>query len=297
MLPFLIQNDTVSIAAYPFFYGLGLVVAGVILATLLSRRGYRFRDGVFIWAIVCVLVVLGGRLLYLLIYFSSENLTAGWFFSLNEGGEVLYGAMIVAILGGWSLCRFLGVAATEALDAAAVGTPLGVAVGRVGCLLKGCCHGTRSDSWWSISYPKVIDIYGNLIGSPAYLEQVEARQLDASAIRSLPVQPVPIYESIVCTLLAAAFFVMWRRRWLPGRLMFAFVGIYAIWRFGIEFIRERDEHIIGQLTIYQAISIGLFVVCLAACLFLKPVARSETSERNFWEKSKNSRSRDTRGLP
>ncbi len=266
MSPFLIQNRAIAIASYPFFYGLGLVVAGLIEGLLLSRRGFRFRDGIRVWAVACFLIVFGGRLLYILIYSSSETLTAGWFFSLNEGGEVLYGALISAALGGWCTCRRLKLPATEALDAAAIGVPLGIAIGRIGCLFKGCCYGTRWDGWCGICYPKVVDPYGNVIGSAAYLEQLAKHQIPASVTWSLPVHPAPLYEFGFCLLLAASMFCLWKHRALSGRLVFVFIGAYAVWRFGVEFVRVRDEHVFGPLTIYQVISIGLFVICAASLL-------------------------------
>jgi phosphatidylglycerol:prolipoprotein diacylglycerol transferase len=271
MHPFLIQRPEISIGAYPFFYGLGLACAGIVEGLLLRERGYRFRDGIRLWGVVCLLIVFGGRLLYLLIYLlPTDKVTVGWFLSLSQGGEVLYGALIAGTLGGWYACRRLRVSASDALDAASVGAPLGIGIGRIGCLLKGCCYGSLWNGWCAIRYPKVFDIYGNVIGSEAYLEHLRAHQIGADDTWSLPVHPVPVYESTAMLIVAAVMFMLWKRRVLPGRLMFAFGGTYAIWRFGIEFIREREEHLIGQLTVYQAISIGVFVACLAACLFLKP---------------------------
>jgi len=266
MSPFLIQNRAIAIASYPFFYGLGLVVAGLVLGLLLSQRGFRFRDGIRVWAIACFLIVFGGRLLYILVYYSSETSTAGWFFSLNEGGEVLYGAMISAALGGWYASRRLKLPPTEVLDAAAVGAPLGIAIGRIGCLFKGCCYGTRWDGWCGICYPKVVDVYGNVIGSAAYLEQLAKHEIPPFVTWSLPVHPAPLYEFGFCLLLGAAMLWLWNQGVLSGRLVFVFIGTYAIWRFGVEFVRVRDEHLFGPLPIYQLISIGLFLVCAASLL-------------------------------
>ena len=269
MSPFLIQNHAIAIGAYPFFYGLGLVCAGIVEGLLLGRRGFRFRDGIRGWGIVCLLIVFGGRVLYTLIYWSTEDLSATWFVTFNGGGEVLYGGLIFGTLGGWYVCRYLKLPAGEALDAAAVGTPLGIAIGRVGCLLKGCCHGARCDWWCGIRYPKVIDIYGNQIGSAAFIEQVEAHQISESDSWSLPVHPVPIYESIVLLCVAGVMFAIWRRRVLPGRLMFVFGATYAVWRFAVEFVRVH-ERLFGWITIYQMISVGVFTACVAGCLLLKP---------------------------
>jgi prolipoprotein diacylglyceryltransferase len=121
---------------------------------------------------------------------------------------VLYGALIFGTLGGWYACRHLELPTGEALDAAAVGTPLGIAIGRIGCLMKGCCHGGPCDWWCGIRYPKVFDVYGNVLGSAAYLEQLHAHQISAADTWSLPVHPAPIYESIACLGMAAVMFAL-----------------------------------------------------------------------------------------
>jgi prolipoprotein diacylglyceryltransferase len=61
-------------------------------------------------------------------------------------------------------------------------------------------------------------------------------------------------------------FWLWKHRALSGRLVFVFIGTYAVWRFGVEFVRVRDEHLFGLLSIYQFISIGLLVICTASLL-------------------------------
>lgn len=296
MSPFLVQNHAISIGAYPFFYGLGLVCAGIVQGLLLSQRGLRFRDGIRIWGTLCLLIVFGGRLLYLMIYLPSQHLSLGWFLSLNQGGEVLYGALIFGTLGGCLIGYLRHWPLKEVLDASAVGAPLGISIGRIGCLLKGCCHGGHCDWWCGIRYPKVFDIYGNLIGSAAYIEQLNAHEIPPSAIWSQPVHPVPVYESIVCLALAAVMFVLWRRRILTGRLVFVFGGTYAIWRFTVEFIRVH-ERMGGLITIYQAISIGVLIACLIACFVLKtssaPIEQRRVAipTKRFWARSKVARKR------
>jgi prolipoprotein diacylglyceryltransferase len=120
----------------------------------------------------------------------------------------------------------------------------------------------------SVAYPKVFDIYGNVIGSEAYLEQLRALKISAADTWSLPVHPVPVYESTAMFIVAVAMFMLWKRRILPGRLMFAFGGTYAVWRFAAEFVRV-EARLVGPFTIYQVINIGVLAACITACLFLK----------------------------
>jgi phosphatidylglycerol:prolipoprotein diacylglycerol transferase len=270
MHPLLIQNQSITIGSYPLCYGLGLVCGGIILGLLLNKRGFGFRDTIQLWWIICLLVYFGGILTYVIIYPPHRgHLTWAWLVSMTEGGQVLYGGLICGTVGGWYACRRLHLPLTEALDASGVAVPVGIAIGRVGCLLKGCCYGARSDSWSAIRYPKVVDIYGNLIGSGPYLDELKAYEIQATDTCSLPLHPVPIYESLVCLGMASVLFVLWRRRILSGRLIFVFGGSYAVWRFNVEFIRVH-ERLLGFVTLYQLISIGVLVASLAACILLNP---------------------------
>ena len=89
--------------------------------------------------------VLGGRTLYMW-----EN-TVGWddffgkFLLLNQGGLILfggYGGAIIGMLAGWWLRhQKQPIHPLRLLDLYAPAGALGVALGRVGCLLNGCCYG------------------------------------------------------------------------------------------------------------------------------------------------------------
>jgi phosphatidylglycerol:prolipoprotein diacylglycerol transferase len=83
----------------------------------------------------------------------------------NEGGLVVYGAIIAGLAWvlyftqreQWSLLR--------TGDMIAPGMMLGLALGRIGCLLNGCCHGGACEAQWlAIHFPQ---------GSPPYMSQLD----------------------------------------------------------------------------------------------------------------------------
>lgn len=117
--------------------------------------------------------IIGARIFYVIEYwgdFQRETFAAtlGALLSFTEGGLVVYGSVIGGLLGGIAYTvrnrlRFFAVA-----DAIAPSLMLGIAIGRLGCLLNGCCFGGPCDHAWAVTFPQE---------SPAYVSQIERGQM------------------------------------------------------------------------------------------------------------------------
>src|SRR5262249_53515646 len=101
------------------------------------------------------------------------------------GGLTYYGGFIGASLAAWVLLKRDEFPFWKAADMAGFAVPLGLAFGRMGCLLAGCCFGAESTVPWALSFPP---------GSPASEAQFKAHTLDAVAEWSHPVHPTQLYE-------------------------------------------------------------------------------------------------------
>ncbi|MFH1529323.1 MAG: prolipoprotein diacylglyceryl transferase family protein [Pseudomonadota bacterium] len=120
------------------------VGVGWILAprTGLSRKA--FSDVAFA---ALVAGLLGARLLFVLVEWETfRDLCASgqdcWAaVKVWKGGLVYYGGLLSGLAGGLAWARFAGLPLADAAALFAVGQPLGHAVGRAGCLVRGCCYG------------------------------------------------------------------------------------------------------------------------------------------------------------
>jgi prolipoprotein diacylglyceryltransferase len=132
-------------------YGLMLFVAFLLCTWLACRRARR--EGIAsghiqdlaIWLFVGGLVV--SRAVYLI---QAPNVDGFWDFVTQfpriwDGGVILYGAVIGGLLGYvlayFFIVRKHGLSGWKIADIAAPSIALGLALGRVGCLLNGCCYG------------------------------------------------------------------------------------------------------------------------------------------------------------
>jgi phosphatidylglycerol:prolipoprotein diacylglycerol transferase len=152
-------------------YGVMLLLAvttGVGLACVRAVRAGLAIDVIFGLAFVMVLSgMIGARLFFVIQYWSLLRAdtwtgTLANLMSVDKGGLVVYGSLIGALLA-------LGVfAARHRLpllplgDLIAPSLALGLALGRLGCLLNGCCYGGPCEHAWAVRFPA---------GSPPYEDQ------------------------------------------------------------------------------------------------------------------------------
>lgn len=135
-------------------FGTMLFVAFIVVALWGSRRARRiglpperFQDFV-LWIFVGGLI--GARILYMIQYshhFPDRSLL-GWlgaFLRIWEGGIVFYGSVVGGVLAYglfyWLVLRHLRISNWQLADVIAPLIAAGVAIGRLGCWLNGCCWG------------------------------------------------------------------------------------------------------------------------------------------------------------
>ncbi|MDP9148785.1 MAG: prolipoprotein diacylglyceryl transferase, partial [Myxococcota bacterium] len=172
------------------------------------------------------------------------------------GGLTYYGGLLGAATAAWWLLARDRFPFWKAADMAGFAIPLGLAFGRMGCLMAGCCFGATCALPWAVSFPW---------GSAASEEQFKDHLLPSAHMWSLPVHPTQIYES-AASLVIAAVCLLWlhpRKRY-DGEVFVASVAMYAVVRFVIEYLRRDDRG--GFLGLSTSQLLGIAVVACAAAL-------------------------------
>jgi phosphatidylglycerol:prolipoprotein diacylglycerol transferase len=170
------------------------------------------------------------------------------------GGLTYYGGFLGAVAASWYLLKRDRFPYWRAADMAGFVVPVGLAFGRMGCLLAGCCFGLQTDSAVGLVFPS---------NSPASESQFKAGHLPSMHLPSLPVHPTQIYESAASLAIAAfcLFYVHPRKRY-DGQVFLSFVALYAATRFFIEILRSDDRGEILGLSTSQIIGLALVVVAV-----------------------------------
>jgi len=241
----------------------GLAAAVGVLPT--PRKNNKHRYAVLaLWAVAGALVV--GRGLYIrsaraqALDAGLPDPYAGFIEALRiiDGGLTVYGGLLLgAILVSAYLVilhRRHGVNPLKMADIIAPSLALGLAFGRVGCFLNGCCYGAPTTVPWAITWPGP---------SPEMSEGSLAWQ---AGVR-VPVHPSQIYSALNGLLIFLVLHLGYRWKKRHGVLIGAFFVMYAPSRFLLECLRSDEPKIyLGGLSISQSLS--LFILAAAALYFL-----------------------------
>jgi phosphatidylglycerol---prolipoprotein diacylglyceryl transferase len=142
------------------------VVAGTLLAVYRGKRLGMQPDmvlSVIFWMIVPGII--GARAFYVIEYRhdyyanyyagpgGSLGVLIGAILNVTEGGLVVYGSFFGGVLGILLFIRKYRLPLLALCDLMAPPMLLGLAIGRIGCLLNGCCFGAVCDHTWAIQFP------------------------------------------------------------------------------------------------------------------------------------------------
>lgn len=184
-------------------------------------------------------------------------------------GKAYYGGVFVIIVLVTLISRYWRCSAYKLLDLIAIATTLGGAIGRIGCLLHGCCRGEPVKwCWIAIKYPIIykeetfptlLDLHFG-IRWKEYLSAFE---------KGGYVHPAPIYYSIGF-LLIFIFLYSQRKKIneIPGNLFYIGLILHGVLRFLLEIIRDNPPYLYWKLNISGLLSIVSILVGILA-IFLR----------------------------
>jgi len=205
-------------------YGLLLAVAFLLGIQIFVARA-RARglpeepmQALSLWLLV--LAIAGGRALFVLTHWSEYAADPLAIVRLWEGGLILYGGYLAAITGGIVFLRRRGLPVWRVGDAAAPSMALGVAIGRLGCFMNGCCFGLPTALPWGVRFPA---------------ESTASYTFPGAALH-----PSQVYLSGASFLLFVTLLAFDRTRRFDGWLFWTYIALDAIFRFLIDFTRYYD---------------------------------------------------------
>lgn len=194
---------------------------------------------------------------------------------LFAGGYAFYGGFVAAGLFAVRFIRKHAFPVGKIVDLGAWVLMLGLAWGRMGCALAGCCFGCRTDHPIGVVFPG---------GSPASRHHWEEGLLASYRFESLPVHWTQVYSSLAGLLIAAfAYFWLMPRKRFDGQVFCVASGMYAVFRFMIEFIRRDERGEFGGLTTSQIIALAFLGVCAYLWRVFSRRAKVARTEMGAWE--------------
>jgi phosphatidylglycerol:prolipoprotein diacylglycerol transferase len=174
-----------------------------------------------------------------------------------QAGGIFSGGLIGAFIAAAWFLRKHQMPALATCDAFSPGLAMGHAIGRLGCFAAGCCYGKATDHFWGVTFKN--PLAHELVGTP--LGQA--------------LEPTQLFES--AAELGIFFILTWmfKRKKFDGQIFGAYLFLYGIARFFIEFLRDdpgRGSVFGGILSGTQVIAIGL-VLTGGIIWYLRPAPK------------------------
>jgi len=223
-----------------------LMLAGIFVSIALwSRVAKRDSRLVLIYVAALAGAFLGAKLVYL----GAE----GWLHWRDENrwivlatGKSITGALLGGYAGVEIAKRMLGYRSATG-DWFAIIAPVGIMVGRVGCVLHGCCLGRVCErSWFTMS-----DAVGAARWPAAWVEL--------------------LFNAVMLGIILA----LRRRGVLRGQLFHVYLITYGAFRFAHEFLRATPQ-MLGPVSGYQIAALGLVVLGAVGFVLRRRAARAGT---------------------
>lgn len=248
-----------SVRWYGIAYVLGFVCAGLVMWRVARRWRVRIDIDAVLAIMLCVIVgvIVGGRAGYVLFYGD------GYYFAhpaeilaFSNGGMSFHGGLIGALVAGTVAARITRIPYLTLADLGCIGAPLGLFFGRCANFVNGELWGAPTDAPWGV-------VFGGAAGT-------------------MPRHPSQLYEALLegAVIFAVLFLLSRRRPPRPrGTFFGAFLAMYGVFRFLIEFVREPDAQLGylwgGWLTMGQLLSAPLVAVGVGVLVYALAVKKPQ----------------------
>lgn len=232
--PEIVRVGQISVRWYGMMYIIGFLSSYLIVRYQVRKMGLPISKAMLqsLYTYLILGLLIGARLGYVIFYNLSLYLKNPLeIFAVWHGGMSFHGGLIGCIISGYIFSKKYRLDFWQLSDLIVVTAPIGIGLGRIGNFINGELYGRITNVPWAMIFPD---------GGP------------------LPRHPSQIYEFLLegVTLFLLLWFLKDRVS-KKGYISGAFLILYGIFRFSIEFFREPDPqigYILGFLTMGQILS-------------------------------------------
>jgi len=244
MYPILYKIGPITLYTYGFFLALGFFIAILVAGREAKRLGLSEGNFFDLCFYILLAAIVGSRLLFVIVDPGPFLQNPLKIFAIWEGGLVFHGGLIAALATAFFLMRRYKMAWRPTFDALAVGMPLGVTFGRIGCFMAGCCFGRPSSLPWAVRFT-----------NPESLCPIQE-----------PVHPTQLYEAILSLMVFGVVFWLRKRKRFDGQILATYLLLAGLVRFTVEFFRAdtlldpRGPEIIFHMPATQVFALGIAII-------------------------------------
>lgn len=255
--PLILRLGPLMITGYGIMMMVAFLMAGWVMQRELQRRGLKEDYAADIVVAAVIGGIVGGKIWYAALYHD-------WGTLFSRGGLVWYGGFLGGVLAVILNGARRRVPIRFSMELVAPALALGYALGRVGCFLVEDDYGVPTSLPWGLRFPQ---------GTPPSTVQNLARDFGVTVPPGLQptdvlaVHPTQLYE---VALMLLAFWLIWRLRrhqHAAGWLFGLYLLLAGMERFLVEFLRAKDDRLLGPFTLAQGVSVAMAL--LGAALLVR----------------------------
>ena len=239
--PIMFEIFSIKLYWYGFMYALSFIIIDyLIVSESKNKKNVLNKNQAEKFTIIILLfAILGGRLGYVFFYdfyYFSMNIIS--MFSIWEGGMSFHGGLLGAALGILYFAKTNDLEFFDVSDLISLYAPIGLFFGRLGNFINAELYGMQTSGSWGVIFPSVDN---NLR------------------------HPTMLYEAFLEGIILFIILMVVRQKKIKAGLITGyFLIFYAIFRFGVEFIRLPDAHIgyiyYDWVTMGHLLTIPMFIL-------------------------------------
>lgn len=258
MHPILIDfGHPFSVKSYGFMLALGFFIGIHLSMRHAKREGIDPNKILNLTFIIFLVSIAGSRLLHVFV----EDFYKYWneplkVFYLWDGGYAFYGGYILAVLSVLFFAIKEKYSFWHLTDVLSPFVAIGLAYGRMGCFLAGCCFGEPCTLPWAIKFPH-----------------------ESLGRAGLFLHPTQNYSSIYAILIFVVLILIRRYKRFHGYIFLLFLILYSIARSAVEFLRDdhRGEFFNDMISTSQLISIPIIIFAIVMFVYFYIKRGKQTS--------------------
>jgi len=249
MYPDLFSIGPLTLHTYGLFVAIGFASALLVAVKIAKDSGIRAPQVIDMGFIMILSAVIGSRIMYILFNLSFYVKQPLDIFKVWEGGLVFSGGIIAAVAAiSWHIRRHhLPFWATADLWAPAVA--LGQGIGRIGCLMAGCCYGKPTDLPWGIvfSHPRSL--------APLHIA----------------LHPTQLYAALSGCIIFLILIILQSRKQFEGQVILWFLILHSTGRLLIERFRGDFRGIVPgmDMSVTQLVTLIILAASVATLFLIK----------------------------
>jgi len=187
--------------------------------------------------------IVGARLFYVIDNISYYSKNPHEIIMFQHGGLSWFGGLILGVISALVYLKSKKVSILRTLDLIIPFVALAEAIGRIGCLLNGCCYGKVSEK-----FGIYFDVHQQVL------------------------IPTQAYSSLSLIIIFIGLRFLQEKPHRLGEIFCAYLLLYSIKRFIIEYWRADNPIVFSCLTLFQILSMAMFITAIVMLVIIKKSA-------------------------